>query len=39
MPMNMDGVIAVIYSELGFPPELARDLFCLSRSVGAMAHG
>ena len=22
-----------------FPPELARGLFCLSRSVGAMAHG
>ena len=29
----------MIYAELGFAPELARGLFCLSRSVGAMAHG
>ena len=39
VPMNIDGATAVIYGELGFPPELARGLFCLSRSVGAMAHG
>ena len=37
--MNIDGATAVIYAELGFAPELARGLFCLSRSVGAMAHG
>ena len=29
---------AVIYAELGFAPELARGLFCLSRSVGILAH-
>ena len=33
VPMNIDGTTAVIYGEL------ARGLFCLSRSVGAVAHG
>jgi len=28
----------VIYSELGFEPELGRGLFVLSRSVGILAH-
>ena len=39
IPMNIDGATAVIYAELGFAPELARGLFCLARSLGAMAHG
>ncbi len=39
VPMNIDGASAVIYAELGFAAEMARGLFCLSRSVGAMAHG
>ncbi len=38
VPMNIDGVTAVIYAELGFAPPLARGLFCLSRSVGILAH-
>jgi citrate synthase len=38
VPMNIDGVTAVIYSELGFPPELGRGLFVLSRSLGILAH-
>lgn len=38
IPMNIDGATAVIYAELGFAPELARGLFCLSRSVGILAH-
>ncbi|WP_436534320.1 citryl-CoA lyase [Actinoplanes sp. HUAS TT8] len=38
VPMNIDGATAVIYAELGFPPELARGLFVLSRSVGVLAH-
>ena len=38
IPMNVDGVTAVIYAELGFEPALARGMFCLSRSVGALAH-
>jgi citrate synthase len=38
IPMNIDGVTAVIFSELGFPPPLGRGLFVLSRSVGILAH-
>jgi len=38
IPMNIDGVTAVIYGELGFQAPLARGLFCLSRSVGLLAH-
>jgi len=38
VPMNIDGVTAVTYCELGFPPELGRGLFMLSRSVGILAH-
>lgn len=36
--MNIDGATAVIYCELGFPAPLSRGLFCLSRSVGILAH-
>lgn len=38
IPMNIDGATAVIFSELGFAPDLGRGLFVLSRSVGALAH-
>ena len=38
IPMNIDGITAVIYCELGFAPELGRGLFILSRSVGILAH-
>lgn len=38
VPMNIDGATAVVYAELGFPPELGRGLFILSRSVGILAH-
>ncbi|MFD5124761.1 citryl-CoA lyase [Streptomyces sp. NPDC058385] len=38
VPMNIDGATAIIYAELGFPAELARGLFVLSRSVGVLAH-
>lgn len=38
IPLNIDGATAVIYAELGFAPALARGLFCLSRSVGIIAH-
>jgi citrate synthase len=38
IPMNIDGATAVIFSELGFAPELARGLFILSRSVGILSH-
>lgn len=38
VPMNIDGATAVIYAELGFAGPLARGLFCMSRSVGVIAH-
>ncbi|SIT56350.1 Citrate synthase [Mesorhizobium prunaredense] len=38
IPLNIDGATAVIYGELGFPPQLTRGLFVLSRSVGILAH-
>ncbi|PZX10270.1 citrate synthase [Palleronia aestuarii] len=38
VPMNIDGATAVIFAELGFPAPLARGIFCLSRSVGILAH-
>ena len=37
--LNIDGASAVIFCELGFAAPLARGLFCLSRSVGILAHG
>jgi citrate synthase len=36
--MNIDGITAVIFCELGFEPELGRGLFILSRAVGILAH-
>jgi citrate synthase len=38
VPLNIDGATAVVYAELGFEAPLARGLFCLSRSVGILAH-
>ena len=38
IPMNIDGITAVIFCELGFEPELGRGIFALSRSVGILAH-
>ncbi|MFC9430513.1 citryl-CoA lyase [Streptomyces sp. NPDC056987] len=38
VPMNIDGATAIIYAELGFPAQLGRGLFVLSRSVGILAH-
>ena len=39
LAMNIDGATAVIFCELGVPAPLARGFFCLSRSVGILAHG
>ncbi len=38
VPMNIDGATAVIYSTLGFEPELGRGVFILSRAVGILSH-
>lgn len=38
IPMNIDGITAAIFLDLGFEPPLGRGLFILSRSVGILAH-
>jgi citrate synthase len=38
IPMNIDGATAVVFCELGFPPDQGRGLFILSRAVGIVAH-
>lgn len=38
IPMNIDGVQAIVFCELGFEPEQGRGLFILSRAVGILAH-
>ena len=38
LPMNIDGITAAVYGELGFAPALARGIFILSRSVGILSH-
>lgn len=38
VPMNIDGITAVVYAALGFSPLEGRGLFILSRAIGAMAH-
>ncbi len=38
LPMNIDGITAVVLLELGFPAGLGRGVFILSRSVGICAH-
>jgi citrate synthase len=36
--LNVDGVTAIVYCELGLPTAAAKGLFCLSRGVGIVAH-
>jgi len=36
--VNIDGATAALYGAIGVPAELARGLFCISRSVGILAH-
>ena len=39
IPMNIDGITAVVFSELGFEPELGRgSLPSCPRAVGILAH-
>lgn len=38
IPLNVDGATAIIFCELGVPAPLCRGFFCLSRSVGIIAH-
>ncbi len=38
LPLNVDGAIAAVLGDLGFPPELANGFFILARTAGWMAH-
>jgi citrate synthase len=38
LPMNVDGAIATMLCEMGFPPEMSNGVFAISRSGGLVAH-
>jgi len=38
LPMNVDGGIAAVLCELGFPPDLGNGFFAISRTVGLTAQ-
>jgi citrate synthase len=38
IPLNVDGLTGIVYLELGFPAEVAKGLFSLSRGAGIVAH-
>jgi citrate synthase/citryl-CoA lyase len=38
MPINIDGVVAAILNEVGFPSDLGNALFIASRLAGVLAH-
>lgn len=38
MPLNVDGAIAAVLCELGFPPEVGNLVFALARFPGLIAH-
>jgi len=38
LPINVDGAIAALLCEMGFPPELANAFFIMSRMPGLVAH-
>jgi len=37
-PLNIDGAIAAVCADLGFPPELGNALFIIARVPGLIAH-
>lgn len=38
LPINIDGAVAAVLSEIGFPITLANAVFMVSRLVGVLAH-
>jgi succinyl-CoA synthetase alpha subunit len=38
LPMNVDGALGAILSQLGFPPEIMNGLFMIARVPGLVAH-
>jgi citryl-CoA lyase len=38
LPLNVDGAIAALLCEMGFPPELGNAFFIMARVAGVIAH-
>jgi citrate synthase len=38
LPLNIDGAIAAVCSDLGFDPEIGNGLFIIARTPGLVAH-
>jgi citrate synthase len=38
LPINVDGALAAILSQLGFPPEMMNGMFMIARTPGLIAH-
>lgn len=38
LPLNVDGALAALASDMGFAPLMARGLFILARTAGLLAH-
>ena len=38
LPINVDGAIAAVLSDMDFPPELGKGFFMLGRAAGLIAH-
>ena len=38
LPINVDGAIAAVLCEMGFPPEIGNGLFAIARAAGLTAH-
>jgi succinyl-CoA synthetase alpha subunit len=38
LPINVDGALGAILSQLGFPPEIMNGLFMIARTPGLVAH-
>jgi citrate synthase len=38
LPINVDGAIAALLCDLGFPPEIGNAFFIIARAAGLTAH-
>jgi citrate synthase/citryl-CoA lyase len=38
LPLNVDGAIGALLADMGFPPELGKSIFAISRITGITAH-
>ena len=38
LPLNVDGALAALISDMGFDPLMGKGLFILARTAGLLAH-